>query len=479
MKCPNCGAEMKEGRLYCENCGEDIHIVPDFEPELELNMEQSLGKILIDVAHEKKNGTDAVKENTETPPGGKGKRFRVIAGWAGIGILIVLLIAGGIGIFRYYSLDYQTERAKQATTSGQYEKAIRYYTRALELDRFNVGLRLELAEVYFLKNDKEEYEHLLQEIVADPNTNLEQLESAYGKLIAIYRAREDYQTINDMLLKCENEDIRSAYQSYLAEAPQFGVPAGSYTEVKALKLTVTGKGTIYYTLNGSIPDESSERYVTPILLENGYYCVKALFVNENGVASEVSSAEYHISVEELEAPELNVDAGEYNIPMLITVLNDKGEVYYTTDGSAPDQTSAKYTEPIPMPLGLSTFRFARVEGGRSSEVVDRTFILELDTEFTPEQALDAVRENALNSGKILDYSGHFDDTEACYQYQYLYVIRIDGASDYYVVAEMLADTQGISARTGNYFAVDIYNGSCYKLQVENGRYQLSDSNVKQ
>ena len=23
MKCPNCGAEMKEGTLYCEHCGED------------------------------------------------------------------------------------------------------------------------------------------------------------------------------------------------------------------------------------------------------------------------------------------------------------------------------------------------------------------------------------------------------------------------------------------------------------------------
>ncbi|MGN1146214.1 MAG: zinc-ribbon domain-containing protein, partial [Acetatifactor sp.] len=39
MKCPNCGAKMPENSLYCEHCGEDIHIVPDFEPELELNIE--------------------------------------------------------------------------------------------------------------------------------------------------------------------------------------------------------------------------------------------------------------------------------------------------------------------------------------------------------------------------------------------------------------------------------------------------------
>ena len=49
MKCPNCGEEMAEDRLYCEHCGEDIHIVPDFEPELERNLEQSISAIMEDL----------------------------------------------------------------------------------------------------------------------------------------------------------------------------------------------------------------------------------------------------------------------------------------------------------------------------------------------------------------------------------------------------------------------------------------------
>lgn len=474
MKCPICGAEMLEGHLYCEHCGEDIHIVPDFEPELELNMEQSLEHILKDVAQQERRDTENTQTGTGAENDRQGKKLMSTVGWIAIGTLLLFAAVCGVQLFQYYSLDYQTERAKQAVVSGKYERAIQHYTRAMELDRFDISLKLELAEVYFLKNDKVEYENLLNEIVADPNTNTEQLESAYGKLIAIYRAREDYQTISDMLLECENETICSTYQSYLAEAPQFGVPEGSYTEVKALKLTITGKGTIYYTLNGSIPDEASERYTAPILLENGDYIVKAVFVNENGVSSEVSTAEYHISVEELEAPELNVDAGEYNIPVLITVVNDVDDIYYTTDGTTPAMTSAQYTEPIPMPLGVSTFKFARLKTGRSSTVVERTFTLELNAEVSPEQAVNAVRENALSSGKILDHSGHFDDTSACYQYQYLYTIRIDGSGDYYVVAEMFADPQGIANRTGNYFAIDIHSGACYKLQTENGSYRLVD-----
>ncbi|MCM1112208.1 MAG: chitobiase/beta-hexosaminidase C-terminal domain-containing protein [Muribaculum sp.] len=471
MKCPNCGAEMGEGRLYCEKCGQDIHIVPDFEPELERSIEKSLEHLLEDVAQEGE-ADRAEGGGQEGKP--KGGRFRPLAGWIVLGILTLLLIVGGIRIFQYYSPGYQAERAKRAVAAGQYERAVRLYTRAIELDRFNVDLRFDLAEVYFLQNDKEAYESCLQQIVEDPVTDAEQLESAYGKLIAIYRAREDYQTINDMLLTCSSDSVRAVYQSYLAEAPQFSVPAGEYDEVKALKLTVTGKGGIYYTLNGSLPDERSERYTAPILLENGDYDVRAVFINENGVASEAAEAKYHILVEELEAPELNVDDAEYDTPVLITVLNDTENIYYTTDGTMPTMDSAQYTGPIPMPLGVSDFKFVRLEPGRSSAVVEKLFTLELDTDFPPEQAVDKVRESMLSSGKIRDHSGHFDDTAACYQYQYLYVVNISDINAFYVVAEVFVDVQGIGARTGNYFAVNAYSGYLYKLLEENGEYQLAE-----
>ena len=47
---------MTEGHLYCEKCGEDIHIVPDFEPELERNMEQTIHTILEELGEEKRDG---------------------------------------------------------------------------------------------------------------------------------------------------------------------------------------------------------------------------------------------------------------------------------------------------------------------------------------------------------------------------------------------------------------------------------------
>ena len=32
MKCSVCGAELKEGALYCEACGAEVRIVPDYNP---------------------------------------------------------------------------------------------------------------------------------------------------------------------------------------------------------------------------------------------------------------------------------------------------------------------------------------------------------------------------------------------------------------------------------------------------------------
>ena len=57
MKCPKCGTELKDGHLYCEKCGEEIHIVPDYEPEIEYSMHETLSGIVEDVLEEVPDST--------------------------------------------------------------------------------------------------------------------------------------------------------------------------------------------------------------------------------------------------------------------------------------------------------------------------------------------------------------------------------------------------------------------------------------
>ena len=42
MKCQKCGATLASGHLYCDICGAEYQIVPDFEPEIEKSIAESL-----------------------------------------------------------------------------------------------------------------------------------------------------------------------------------------------------------------------------------------------------------------------------------------------------------------------------------------------------------------------------------------------------------------------------------------------------
>lgn len=481
MKCANCGKEMPEGALYCEYCGEDIHIVPDFEPELEENIQQIIEGIREEI-DEKKPADDLDEEasaddlmTSENSKGSMPKRW--IFQLSALAAALVLTAATGMGmwVYRHNSQEYQVSKAVQYAELGEYDRAIAYYNRALELDEGNIELRFDLAEIYLLKNNKIEYEYLLREIIKDENASSEQLDGAYGRLIAIYRDRQDYLTINELLLGSNNDELISMYANYISNPPEFSVIEGYYTSIQALKLTAVGNGRIYYTLDGGDPDEDSLQYTMPILLENGDYLVKAVFINEYGIVSTVASKEYHIDNDVIPPPEINLSSGTYNIPMDIQVLGmeEEDEIYYTTDGSTPGYASNLYTQAIHMPLGKSTYKFARIVDGVTGDVTERYYELALATDFTVDQAYDAIVEYARSSGRILDEAGHFGDTDAIYIYEYLYVTNVNEVSDFYVFAEVQRESDGSQVRTGNFYAVDIYLKTRYRLQQSgSGRYSL-------
>lgn len=477
MKCPKCGEEMPEGSLYCEHCGEDIHIVPDFEPELERSIEQNINNILEELYDEDKAVEEDATDKTqpESPPDLKKPvklRKRYLALIFG-SVFAAALAWAAWSLYSYNSGEYQADRGAYYAGLAKYDRAIACYSRALELDSGNIDLMFSLAEVYLLKNNKMEYEYLLREIARNPAASAEQLESAYSRLIAIYREREDYQTINDLLLSGGNEQILSMYQNYIARVPEFSIKEGDYTGIQPLTLTAFGTGKIYYTTDGTQPTENSTPYTAPILLEKGDYVISAYFVNDKGISSDIVTRAYHIEIEEIPAPEVSVSSGIYKFPINIEVNGGDGEIYYTTDGSAPTYSSTAYTGPIPMPLGSSHFMFAQIVNGVTGLVAERAYRLEMNTDYTPEQAAAAVRDYVLNTGKIYDTEGHFDESGAAYRYEYQHVMNINGIDDFYVVSEILLSSGGTAAKTGSNYAVNAYTGEFFKLEQDRyGNYSL-------
>ena len=304
MQCPKCGTDIPEGLLYCEKCGEEIQIVPDYDP-------------LLDV----KVGEESETEKKEEPPAGPTQEITIDDGkkhkkglYAMRAILIVLAIVVITLIYltqkdfrRTNSFEYQLEQAQKARSLGDYEKAVQYYSRAVELDEGNVQVLEELADVYFLQNNQAWYEAILRKIISHKESGAEQIHDAYEKLIRQMIKKGEFSDIATMLLKCKDTGIVEIYEKYLSPKPELSLEEGTYYEMKSVQIIVNTEkeGKIYYTLDGSVPGENGLAYSMPILLEKGKTTLRACFINEYGVKSEIAEAVYSIEdpVEEEETKE--------------------------------------------------------------------------------------------------------------------------------------------------------------------------------
>ena len=82
--------------------------------------------------------------------------------------------------------------------------------------------------------------------------------------------------------------------SSVAYMPQFSIESGVYNNNDGLNLEISGNGTIYYTLDGSIPTTNSKVYSGPIFL-NKTTVVKAISYKEGKILSDVNTSSYIIN----------------------------------------------------------------------------------------------------------------------------------------------------------------------------------------
>ena len=254
------------------------------------------------------------------------------------------------------------------------------------------------------------------------------------------------------------------FQKYMASEPEFSYIGGSYDSVIPLKLSANTTGKIYYTLDGSEPNENSNVYMAPIFLESGSYKVSAFFVNDYGIKSNVVQNWYEINLTVPDPPQVLLYSGKYEVPTMIEVeATDQGNIYYTTDGSAPNENSLLYTKPIKMPLGRSNFKFVVIsEDGVSSETISRSYEFALKTDITIEKASQAVIDALMRRGVVKDAQGNAKVEEGKFIFQYDTIVEIE-KSYYYVLEEFLVEEGGNQKKTGLLYAVEIYTGSPNRL----------------
>lgn len=361
MKCIYCGEELTERSLFCSHCGKEVQIVPDYniydddylKAVLMQEGTQTTGFTAKDEQEHKKNNTPQdVQDNGKNEKLQKKKQKIIIASVLSVVALIVivlLLVGMGIRKSHAHSFDYQVEMAERAYASGDVDEAISYYENALALDKENIDVRLALAEIYMKQKDYDSALVLYQEVIQADNKN----EKACKNLIAIYEEQNNTDAII-ALSDAVDDSLKDLFSDYMVTPPDFSIESGSYEMEQSLTLSTNSDYSIYYTIDGSDPVERGIIYSGPIELNenNKTYIVKAVCRNAKEVYSDVVTKEYTISIPAPDMPIVTPDGGDFGVQTTVTVTVPDGcSAYYTWDGTTPNSSSTRYTQPIIVPEG--------------------------------------------------------------------------------------------------------------------------------
>ena len=358
MKCEKCGAEMKEGCIYCSVCGNEAQMVPDYSV-----LEDDYLRKLLEEENQPASGTKQTnktgkknqkKQNAKNSSSQMSNKIPIIIVCC---ILVIAITAGVIAKLvidhkNANSYDYQVEMAQQEAIDKNYENALQYYKTALALKPDDMKVRLAMADIYMQQKSYDAAMVLLIEIIDMDELNLE----AYKNLIQIYDEKEDYDSIAELSDGITNIEILALFDEYLVAAPVISPVEGTYNEYKDVTIFSMEGFDIYYTMDGSTPDATNGIFYDEDegihLDEAGMYRIQAVCVNKKGICSEVASAKYKIEILAPEYATVTPDGGRIAYGTQVTITAEKDcSIYYTWDGTDPTEQSAKYEAPLDIPYG--------------------------------------------------------------------------------------------------------------------------------
>ena len=156
--------------------------------------------------------------------------------------------------------------------------------------------------------------------------------------------------------------------------PTFTPEAGTYNEAQNVTIaTATEDAIIYYTIDGTDPTTASSVYSAAIPVTETT-TIKAYAVKDGMTDSEIATAEYVINYV-VENPVFSPEAGSYTEAQNVTITcaTDGATIYYTTDGSDPDDSSNEYSTAIPVTTTTTIKAIAMKAGYTASEIITATY----------------------------------------------------------------------------------------------------------
>lgn len=440
MKCMNCGADIPEDQLICPECGQEIQIVPDYNPLDDVLAAQVRGAVNETlISGDRERPKDGRYQTGRTGAGRNGGRTGYVSGRTGrvsqrtgyvsdrtgqtgglsqrtgrtgrvdgrtgrnpqadreqkrrqsekkkmlakkkrirrlIILAAVLVIGIVIGVVCYQN-SYTGQIKK-----GERHLAAKEYDQALSRFEKAAGKDKKRSEAYagmahvYLVQDDPDKAEQVFTGVIAEQPSNTEL---YRAAITFYIDTEQQSKVSVLLDECESDKVLNELKAYVSEGPEFSLDDSStFDDVQELELTGSGKA-IYYTVDDTEPNTSGTKYTGPIQIPEGETVIRAISVNEKGIPSLEVKKTYTVELPVADAPAVTPSTGQYESAQTITVqVPEDYKAYYTTDGSTPTASSQEYTGPIEMPEGSTIFSVVLIKGDKASGITKRNYELILE-----------------------------------------------------------------------------------------------------
>lgn len=415
MRCRYCGYEIPDGILYCEKCGGEVRIVPDYNPlddMLEAHVKDALNHTGQSRRQDKEQQRSRSGRTTVIRTDGRTAAIRTAGGRTAAmrtgarcgntarpraeavrrkqvkrkkalkrkrrNVLLILFltlaaIAGGIAALYFTSYAGIVYLGNRALGAGEYTKATDYFRRALSKDKTKPDAYKGLSKVYIGQNDLSEAESLFLGALEKQPENAE----LYRAVFEFYLDTKQPMGIPALLSSADSK-ILEELPEYVVSEPEFSLDDKTvFDDVQQLTIT-SSDGKVCYTTDDSLPDTDSTEFKEPIQLSEGTNIIKAIAINKNGVPSQTVEKQFVIELPIEDAPAVSPSTGQYDYAQSIEVkVPDEYEAFYTMDGTDPTTASDKYTGPIEMPKGETLFKAILVtKSGRVSGITTRNYVRE-------------------------------------------------------------------------------------------------------
>lgn len=432
MKCPNCGAKLKEDMLYCEVCGTEIQFVPDFEPIVEQSISETLSELSVDSTYGDGDYVDYVdnQDNLDNDAYDNQYASDYASEYAE-------------EYDEEYSEEYSEEYAEDYSDDydDDYsdEYANDYYDAALanedeSLDGYYYDEETDsyyyydsATDTYYYDEEYEDYddEDDDDEFLGDPFDDFEYESFMLKKFIKLIKHSKFKWVFvgaitlliafiiiivvrtSNYLYKHNSPDYQTKQAINAADNGDYEL-AINYME-RSLVLDSDNAANKYLLAEYYFSADQSDKAILmlwEIIKENDYnasdaytklieyYTIAQDYKMIDEILANCSDLAITNQFQSYMAmePEYSEAEGTYEEPVTVRLSSScPGTIYYTTDGSMPTYESQVYTDPISLDeLGIYTISsFFVNQYGIESDVVRKTYTIDIRIPKTPNVILAA------------------------------------------------------------------------------------------